>query len=96
MTVVTAGVLDDPLATIGDEDVVVPRAFYKIVLREDASGFTCLAFLIPHSESDQDLKKFVVSVDSLKAVTGIDFFPKLENSEENRIEKAKLLKDWKF
>jgi len=96
ITVVTAGVLSKPLASIGDEQVAVPHAFYKIVLRKDASGYTCLAFLIPHSESDQDLKTFVVSVDSLESLTGIDFFPKLEDSEENRIEKAKLLKDWKF
>ena len=96
VTVVTAGVLANPLATIGFEEVVVPHAFYKIVLRENASGYTCLAFLIPHSESDKDLKEFVVSVDSLESVTGIDFFPKLEDSEENRIEKSKLLKEWKL
>ncbi|RXG12708.1 DNA/RNA non-specific endonuclease [Leeuwenhoekiella aestuarii] len=96
VTIITGGVLADPLATIGHENVIVPRAFYKIVLRETASGYTCLAFLIPHSESDRDLKAFVVSVDSLEAVTGIDFFPKLVDSEENRIEKEKLLKDWKF
>ncbi|MDD5148973.1 MAG: DNA/RNA non-specific endonuclease, partial [Flavobacterium sp.] len=39
---------------------------------------------------------FVVSVDSLEKMTGIDFFPKLDDKIENSLEKSSDYKSWSF
>ena len=96
ITVVTAGVLTKPLGTIGSEHVSVPREFYKIVLRKNEAGYTCIGFLIPHKESSEDLKNFVVPVDEIELATGIDFFQKLDDSEESKMEKVTNLNSWVF
>ena len=55
-----------------------------------------IAFLVPNEKSDKPLYSFVVSVDSIEKITGIDFFPKLENKTENRLEKSSDYKAWSF
>lgn len=96
VTVITGGVLENPIAKIGDEEVYVPSAFYKIVIRKTQSDFTALAFLIPHSESEKDLKSFVVAIDEVESITKQDFFPHLEDEIENRIEASNSTSGWKF
>ncbi|MGB3773654.1 MAG: DNA/RNA non-specific endonuclease, partial [Leeuwenhoekiella sp.] len=58
--------------------------------------YTMIGFLFPHEESDRGLQEFVVSVDEIEKLTGIDFFPKLEDSIENRLEKSSDYKNWSF
>tara|TARA_B100001750_G_scaffold245494_1_gene265263 strand:- start:538 stop:1344 length:807 start_codon:yes stop_codon:yes gene_type:complete len=96
ITLITGGVLNKPLAKIGEEEVYVPSAFYKILIRKEGSGYKALAFLIPHSESDTDLRTFAVSIDEVEKRTQIDFFPQIEDSVEDKLEAAVILKDWKF
>ena len=96
ITVITGGLTTNGLGTIGTEKVVVPNAFYKIILRKNDSGYSCLAFLIPHRESNAALQQFVVSVDEVENVTGIDFFPQLEDSIEHKIEAEKPVDRWVF
>lgn len=94
--VITGGVLEDGLLEIGDEDVDVPRYFYKIVFRKDDGEIKVLAFLIPHRESHAPLKEFLVTVDELEQVTGLDFFEKMERLEQETMESTISLKGWKF
>ena len=94
--VVTGGVLNGTMKTIGQESVAVPNQFYKIVLDYNSGDPKVLAFLLPHRESNKPLYDFVVSVDSLESVTGIDFFPELEDAIENRLEASSSYKDWVF
>ncbi len=94
--VVTGGVLNDNLNSIGDEQVSVPNQFYKVILDNTNGKIKLLAFLMDHQNSDLPLYKFVVSVDSLEALTGIDFFPKLEDSIENKLEASSNYKSWSF
>ncbi len=92
--VITGGVLSKNLKTIGDEDVSVPDYFYKVLLTKD--GKKMIGFLIPHNESKKALYEFTVSVDEIEKVTGIDFFPELEDSLENELEKNTNYKKWSF
>jgi len=55
-----------------------------------------IAFLMPHENSKQPLYKFVVPVDSIETLTGIDFFPELEDALENELEASASYKDWSF
>ncbi|WP_062056702.1 DNA/RNA non-specific endonuclease [Aquimarina longa] len=94
--VVTGGVLSDGLSTIGYEQVSVPEYFYKIIFNNSSGKPKIIAFLMPHKDSRKSLKEFVVSVDEVEKLTGIDFFPTLDDAIENQIESSITIKDWKF
>ena len=96
LIVVTGGVLENDLMEIGDEDVDVPRAFYKIVMRGGAEGTQVLAFLIPAKESQEPLENFLVSVDEIEKKTGIDFFEKQVEAWQVKLESQVNSSDWKF
>ena len=94
--VVTGGVLKDNLETIGKEDVAVPDYFYKVLLNKNNGNYKMIAFLMPNEDSEKGLYEFVVSVDEVEKLTGINFFPKLEDSIENQLEKSSDYKNWSF
>jgi len=94
--VVTGGVLRGQIRTIGEERVAVPNQFYKVLIDSNSGRVKTIAFLFPHENSNRPLYEFVVSVDSIEKLTGIDFFPELEDSLENRLEASSSYKDWSF
>ncbi|WP_103069853.1 DNA/RNA non-specific endonuclease [Aquimarina sediminis] len=94
--VVTGGVLTDDLPTIGYEHVSVPKYFYKVVLDKSSSNPKMVAFLVPHQDTKKPLEKFVVAVDKLEKLTGIDFFTALDDKIEDRLEASSMAKEWKF
>jgi endonuclease G len=94
--VVTGGVLNNSLKTIGKEKVAVPQYFYKILMNRSGNRVKMIGFLMPNQPSDEPLYKFVVSVDAIEKLTGINFFPQLEDRLENQLEANKDYKDWSF
>ena len=78
------------------EDVAVPDYFYKVLLNKNNGNYKMIAFLMPNEDSEKGLYEFVVSVDEVEKLTGINFFPKLEDSIENQLEKSSDYKDWSF
>ena len=96
LTIITGGVLERGLPTIGEEGVGVPKYFYKIVVRGTGDAMEMIAFLIPHREDTGSLKKFVVPVDRLEELTRIDFFPGLPDGLEDVLEAGTDIDSWKF
>ncbi|MFV8360546.1 DNA/RNA non-specific endonuclease [Flavobacterium sp. LS1P3] len=94
--VVTGGVLESSLMTIGKEKVSVPKFFYKILLDNSGEELKMIGFLVPNTESNKPLYSFVVSVDYIEKLTGINFFPKLNDNTENQLEKRNDYKNWSF
>ena len=94
--VVTGGVLTDDLKTIGREKVSVPNQFYKVLLDYTQPEIKAIAFLVPHKESNRPLYEFVVSIDQLERITGIDFFPNLPDAIEDKLEASNSCKNWSF
>jgi endonuclease G len=94
--VVTGGILNTYVNTIGEEEVSIPEQFYKIVLDNNKGKIRVIAFLIPHENSNQPLYNFVVSVDEVESLTGIDFFSDLDDTIENKIEASRSYKNWSF
>jgi endonuclease G len=92
--VVTGGVLENGLKTIGTENVAVPNYFYKIILTKDKTNM--IGFLMPHQDSNKPLYSFVVPVDEIEKMTGIDFFKDLPDDLENKLESNNGYKNWKF
>ena len=94
--VITGGVLKGNMQSIGNQKVSVPNQFYKILLDYNSGNPKVLAFLLPHKHSMRPLYEFVVSVDDVEKLTGIDFFKELDDTIEERIESSKEHKNWVF
>ncbi len=94
--VVTGGVLKDGLETIGEEQVSVPKQFYKVLIDNNNGNPKMIAFLMRHEDSDKPLYEFVVPVDSIEKITGIDFFQQLDDTIENKLEASSSYKGWSF
>jgi endonuclease G len=73
------------LSKIGSSGVTVPQNFYKVIYDPGGQG-KMIAFIIPNESSNNPLQSFVVSVDYIESITGIDFFPELPDSVENLLE----------
>ncbi len=82
--VVTGGILNDSDKKIGTEKVSVPKYFYKIILAKAGKEHKAIAFLVPNQDSDKSLYDFVVPIETLEKMTGIDFFPNLKNLKSSK------------
>ena len=94
--VVTGGVFTSNMKTIGSENVAVPNRFYKVLLDNMDGKTKMLAFLLPHKDSNRPLYEYVVSVDEIEKLTGIDFFPQLDDKKEDELEASNSYKGWGF
>ena len=82
--VVTGPVLTDgPYETIGENEVAVPKQFYKVVLDYTDPEIKAIGFVLPNEGSDRALQSFAMSVDDVEEITGIDFYPRLPDEEES-------------
>lgn len=94
--VITGGVLENGLATIGKENVAIPNYFYKVILDAENGKYRMIGFLVPAVDSNKPLYEFVVPVDEIERRTGIDFCPQLVDVTETRLEKSSDYKSWSF
>tara|TARA_R110002124_G_scaffold99337_1_gene245344 strand:+ start:79562 stop:80380 length:819 start_codon:yes stop_codon:yes gene_type:complete len=92
--VVTGGVLIEGLKGIGDEHVSVPEEFYKIILDASDGKYKAIAFLIPNSPTDKSFYDYVVTIDRIEELTGIDFFPNLSKNVQEDLERKIDLNVW--
>ena len=85
-----------PLGYIGrEEQVAVPAAFFKVLLDLEEPAQKGIGFVIPNAASDRPLTEYMVSIDSVESVTGLNFFPELMPADlEARIEAAARPGDW--
>ncbi len=75
--------------------VVVPDAFYKIFAMQKNNKLYMLGFVIPQIAPKRDsLKNYIVSIDEIEKVTGLNFFHKLDDNLENRTEAKIDLINW--
>lgn len=82
--------------TIGREHkVVVPEAFYKVILCLESNPQKAIGFVYKNTKGDRPLDAYVNSVDEVERITGIDFFPSLPDSLENALESQKRLSLWR-
>jgi endonuclease G len=97
--VVTGGVLTEKIKVIGTKNkVTVPKYFYKVLLDLEGPGLDvkAIAFLLPNEGSGAPLSQFVISIDSLESLSGIDFFPALPDDLEEKLESSVSLTGWIF
>ena len=86
---------------IGQSKVAVPEFFYKVILvpiyedgaeqdspeaLETCADVIAIAFVIPNKGCEGDFWQYAASVDEVEEITGLDFFPLLEDEVEDRVE----------
>ena len=79
--------------TIGDNKVVVPEAFFKVVLCLNGSP-KAIGFIIRNNEGKKKRDQHVNTVDEVERITGIDFFPALPDDIENEVEAKSDIGEW--
>ena len=72
--------------TIGDNGVMIPDGFYKVLLTTYNSKYIGIGFLFDNKNSSKKLSTYAVTIDEAERVTGIDFFPSLPDEYENSVE----------
>lgn len=89
-------IVTDASKTIGHErKIVVPQAFYKVLLRQkDDGSWTTIGFVMPNEAGSRPLMTYMHSVDEVERMTNIDFFYHLPDSIENVIEQDYVVTDW--
>ncbi len=81
--------------TIGEEHTVpVPDAFFKCVCTQGRRGPQAIAFLFRNGGGRQNMNDAAVSVDAVEEMTGIDFFHKLPDNIEDKVEKSFDIRLW--
>lgn len=92
--VFTGGILTNNTQKIGYEQVTVPNYFYKIIFDYNGKETKVIAFLIPHQETNKPLYKYVVSVDEIETLTGIDFFKDYHHKHKAQLEASTNYRNW--
>lgn len=93
--IVTGPVLTDaPFGTFGGNKISIATRYYKAVL--DVTGERAIAFIIRSNIATGAPKSFAISVDELEKITGIDFFPSLEDNLEEKTEASTDFSKWNF
>jgi endonuclease G len=82
-----------------DADIGVPPMFFSIVIRQPEAPDTelprVLAFLFPHSRVRHgDLEDYLVSIDVVEALTGLDFFNEFGEEVQRALEDTDTFENW--
>jgi endonuclease G len=69
--------------------------FFKIVVTETDDKPTVLAFMFPHQiKRHGDIQDYLVSVNLIEAMTGLDFFPDLHSTDWENMERTSTWVNW--
>lgn len=79
--------------TIGRNKVVVPEAFFKVVLCMEGEP-KAIGFIYKNTSGDRPKDAYVNTVDEVERITGLDFFPALPDDIEDNIEAKASPGDW--
>lgn len=91
---------DSQILTTLSNGLIVPKYFFMAVLCKNSQGYKALAFWVEHlneDRSDDLLAPYVVNIDELENLTGIDFFCNLPDKEEEKVEslpRENVIKAW--
>lgn len=92
--IVCGPIVNKDCQSIGNNNVVVPSAFYKVLLvKTSDTGYQAIGFIYTNDDSTQGMQTAACSVDEVEAITGLDFFSLLPNEIEDAIE---MRYDWQY
>ncbi len=78
---------------IGKNKVVVPEAFFKVVLAND-NGCKAIGFIYRNEAGNRPKSSYVNTIDQVERITGYDFFSALPDDIEQQVESRATITDW--
>lgn len=79
--------------TIGNNQVYVPEAFFKVILCLNGHP-KGIGIIVRNTDGTRKRDLYYNSIDQIERITGIDFFPALPDSIENTVESEANINDW--
>ena len=92
--VVCGPIVSADYQTIGANNVVVPSAFFKVLLQEENGKIYTIGFVYENVAGRLPMSTYAMSVDEVEELTGIDFFPSLPDKIEKRVESEVDFTKW--
>lgn len=92
--VVCGPIVNNTDKTIGANKVVVPQAFYKVLLQEDKGELHAIGFIYENKSGRQPMSTYAKTIDEVEEITNIDFFPSLPDRIEKKIESEVDFSKW--
>lgn len=92
--VVCGPIVKDTSKTIGENKVVVPQAFYKVLLQEKNGEIHTIGFVYENVSGRKPMSTYAMTIDEVEELTKIDFFPSLPNKVENKVESEIDFSQW--
>lgn len=80
---------------IGDNEIFVPEAFFKVVLCLNGEP-KALGVIVRNTDGNRKRDLYYNSIDQVERITGYDFFPALPDELEDSIESHANIEDWQF
>jgi endonuclease G len=78
--------------------IPVPDQFWMVISEYDQEkkGIRSIAFLVPHEEKwrDIELTRYIVSIRRVETLTGLNFFPKLPSTTQEKLETSAAPRAW--
>ena len=84
--VVCGPIVNDASTTIGENKVVVPQAFFKVLLQEEDEELHAIGFIYENKSGRQPMSTYARTIDEVEEITNIDFFHSLPDYIEGQIE----------
>lgn len=81
--VVSGPIFKNNIKTIGSNGVTVPGYYYKIIYDPNEA---MIAFVFANRKANKSLDKYIVTVDWIEEMTGIDFFEPIDDGVEAQLE----------
>ena len=79
---------------LGIHQIVIPDAFYKVLLVETNSGYEAIGFIMKNEAGHKPLSTYVKTVDEVEEITGLNFFSLLPKKVEKKVEATYNLSVW--
>jgi endonuclease G len=86
LIIITGPILKNYKKTIGDDQVAVPNAYFKVIADISAPSIKTIAFIMPNKDLKDSYFDYAVPVDSVEHITGMEFFdnsPTIEQTESS-------------
>lgn len=94
IVVVTGPILPaEKTITIGANKVTVPKYYYKVIY-DTTPPEKMIGFVLQNKGSNADLRTFVVTVDRVEELTGLDFFSAVPKEKQEQMERTITVENW--
>lgn len=97
INIVCGSIIEDgKYGTIGESNVVVPDAFFKVLLVKQGEKYESIGFYFKNEPAPRSLRSYSCSVDEIEKIAGMDFFSNLSDDIEDSLESRFSYAFWKI